>query len=184
MTMLTVTEESFLNELRENNIDFNNINELLVAELIKKKMKIATAESCTGGFISKKITEVSGSSAVFDCGVCSYSNDIKAKVLGVNKDVLDTLGAVSEETAKQMALGVKNLAQSHIGVSTTGIAGPTGETAEKPVGLVYIGVSTSKKLFAVKALFSEDKKNSRERVRELSTVYAMYIVYKVITNDI
>ena len=147
-------------------------------------MKIATAESCTGGFISKKITEVSGSSAVFDCGVCSYSNDIKAKVLGVNKDVLDTLGAVSEETAKQMALGVKNLAQSHIGVSTTGIAGPTGETAEKPVGLVYIGVSTSKKLFAVKALFSEDKKNSRERVRELSTVYAMYIVYKVITNDI
>lgn len=182
--MITVAEESFLNELRENNIDFNSINKLLVAELMKQKIKVATAESCTGGLISKKITEISGVSVVFDCGVCSYSNDIKIKLLGVDKNVLGTFGAVSEETAKQMAQGVRYLAQSHIGVSTTGIAGPTGETDEKPVGLVYIGVSTPQKLFAVRAFFSENKKNSRERVRELAAAYAMYIVYKVITDNI
>lgn len=180
VTVITVTEESFLNELKENSINFNSINKVLVAELIRQKIKVATAESCTGGFISKKITEVSGSSAVFDCGVCSYSNEIKAKVLGVDKNVLDTLGAVSAETAQQMAQGVKTLANSHIGVSTTGIAGPTGGTNEKPVGLVYIGVSTPQKLFAVKALFSENERNSRERVRELATAYAMYIVYKCV----
>lgn len=182
--MIIVTEKSFLNELKECNIDFNNINRLLVDTLAKQNIKIATAESCTGGLISKKITEVSGSSAVFDCGVCSYSNGIKAKVLGVDENTLATLGAVSAETAVQMANGVRKLAESFVGVSTTGIAGPTGGTVEKPVGLVYIGVSTAQNSYAVKALFAENKTNSRERVRELATGYAMYIVYKEILNTI
>lgn len=178
----TITEESFLKELEENNIEFSSINELLVKTLAEKNIKLATAESCTGGLISKKITEVSGSSAVFDCGVCSYSNQIKNKVLGVENSVLDTLGAVSAETAMQMAKGVRLLADSDIAVSTTGIAGPTGGTATKPVGLVYIGISTSEREFAVKTLLAENKTNTRARVRELATACASYLVYKNICN--
>lgn len=176
--ILTITEESLFKELEESNIDLNSINELVVKALAENNMKIATAESCTGGLISKKITEVSGSSAVFDCGVCSYSNEIKSKVLGVDKAVLDTLGAVSAETAKQMAKGVRLLANSDIAVSTTGIAGPTGGTPQKPVGLVYIGISTAQGDIAVKALLAENKTNTRERVRELAMAGALYLAYK------
>ncbi len=181
-TIQTITEESFLKELEENGIEFCNINKLLVKALVENNMKIATAESCTGGLISKNITEVSGSSAVFDCGVCSYSNDIKNKVLGVNKNTLDTLGAVSAETAIQMANGVRLLSASDIAISTTGIAGPTGGTATKPVGLVYIGFSTTNKNFAVKALLAQNKTNSRKRVRELASAYAMYLAYKELSE--
>ncbi|MEE1283164.1 MAG: nicotinamide-nucleotide amidohydrolase family protein [Acutalibacteraceae bacterium] len=181
--ILTITEESLLKELEESNIDLNSINELVVKVLAENNMKIATAESCTGGLISKKITEVSGSSAVFDCGVCSYSNEIKNKVLGVDKAVLDTLGAVSAETAKQMAKGVRLLANSDIAVSTTGIAGPTGGTPQKPVGLVYIGLSTAQGDIAVKALLAENKNNTRERVRELATAGALYLAYKNISKQ-
>ena len=177
-----ITEESLLKELEQNNIALNSINEIVVKALAENNMKLATAESCTGGMISKKITEVSGASAVFDCGVCSYSNEIKNKVLGVDKAVLDTHGAVSAETAKQMAKGVRLLSNSDIAVSTTGIAGPTGGTDTKPVGLVYIGVSTSECDFAVKTLLAENKNNSRERVRELATACAIYLVYKNICN--
>lgn len=176
--ILTITEESLLKELEESNIDLNSIHELVVKALAENNMKISTAESCTGGLISKKITEVSGSSAVFDCGVCSYSNEIKNKVLGVDKAVLDTLGAVSAETAKQMAKGVRLLSNSDIAVSTTGIAGPTGATPQKPVGLVYIGLSTAQGDIAVKALLAENKINTRERVRELAAATALYLAYK------
>ena len=158
--------------------DYTNDPEGYQKALAENNMKIATAESCTGGLISKKITEVSGSSAVFDCGVCSYSNEIKSKVLGVDKAVLDTLGAVSAETAKQMAKGVRLLANSDIAVSTTGIAGPTGGTPQKPVGLVYIGISTAQGDIAVKALLAENKTNTRERVRELAMAGALYLAYK------
>ena len=179
----TITEETLLKELEQDNIALNSINELVVKVLEKNNMKIATAESCTGGMISKRITDVSGSSAVFDCGVCSYSNEIKNKILGVDKAVLDTLGAVSAETAKQMAKGVRLLSNSDIAVSTTGIAGPTGGTPTKPVGLVYIGISTKKGDFAVKALLAENKSNTRERVRELATASALYLAYKEICDN-
>ena len=178
-----ITEESLLKELEQNNIALNSINEIVVKALAENNMKLATAESCTGGMISKKITEVSGASAVFDCGVCSYSNEIKNKVLGVDKAVLDTLGAVSAETAKQMAKGVRLLSNSDIAVSTTGIAGPTGGTADKPVGLVFIGISTKNGDIAVKALLAENKSNTRERVRELATAGALYLAYKEICDN-
>lgn len=181
--MLTITEESLLKELEERKIALSSINELVVNVLAENNMKIATAESCTGGMISKRITEVSGSSAVFDCGVCSYSNEIKNKVLGVDKAVLDTLGAVSAETAMQMAKGVRLLSNSDIAVATTGIAGPTGDTPTKPVGLVYIGISTKKGDFALKALLAENKTNTRERVRELATAVALYLAYKEICDN-
>lgn len=178
--MLVVTENSFLAELKEENIDIKDINKLAVDSLIKRKMKISSAESCTGGLISKMITEISGASSVFDCGVCSYSNGIKHKILGVDENTLNTLGAVSAETAMQMACGVRKLAESDFGISTTGIAGPTGGTSEKPVGLVYIGYSDSEQTFAVKALFCADRSNNRERVRELSANYALYNVYRML----
>ena len=112
----------------------------LVNILIDKKLKIATAESCTGGLLAKTITDVSGASSVFDMGIVSYANEIKNKYLNVPNEILNTVGAVSEETAEAMARGVVNAANADIGVGITGIAGPTGGTREKPVGLVYYSI--------------------------------------------
>ena len=117
-----------------------NINETLVALLVQKNLKIATAESCTGGLLAKLITDVSGASAVFDYGIVSYANEIKWGQLGVKRETVETYGAVSEQTAREMAQCAAKNAGADIGLSTTGIAGPTGGTAEKPNGTCYIGV--------------------------------------------
>ena len=117
-----------------------NINEALVALLVQKGLKIATAESCTGGLLAKLITDVSGASAVFDYGIVSYANEIKWGQLGVKRETVETYGAVSEQTAREMAQCAAKNAGADIGLSTTGIAGPTGGTAEKPNGTCYIGV--------------------------------------------
>ncbi len=120
-------------------IDTDSIQEALVAELKKKGLHVAFAESCTAGFISKRLTEVPGASEVFDCGVVSYSNGIKSKLLNVREETLAEYGAVSEQTAREMARGVKELSGADIAVSVTGIAGPGG-TETKPSGLSFIGV--------------------------------------------
>ena len=112
----------------------------IVSLLIEKKLKIATAESCTGGLIAKLITDVSGSSECFEMGLVTYSNSAKEKLLGVSHQTLSEHGAVSEQTAAQMCEGLFTKYGSDIAVSVTGIAGPTGGTPEKPVGLVYVGV--------------------------------------------
>ena len=117
-----------------------NINETLVALLEQKNLKIATAESCTGGLLAKLITDVSGASAVFDYGIVSYANEIKWGQLGVKRETVETYGAVSEQTAREMAQCAAKNAGADIGLSTTGIAGPTGGTAQKPNGTCYIGV--------------------------------------------
>ena len=117
-----------------------NINETLVALLVQKNLKIATAESCTGGLLAKLITDVSGASAVFDYGIVSYANEIKWGQLGVKRETVETYGAVSEQTAREMAQCAAKNAGADIGLSTTGIAGPTGGTAQKPNGTCYIGV--------------------------------------------
>lgn len=117
-----------------------NINEALVALLEQKNLKIATAESCTGGLLAKLITDVSGASAVFDYGIVSYANEIKWGQLGVKRETVETYGAVSEQTAREMAQCAAKNAGADIGLSTTGIAGPTGGTAQKPNGTCYIGV--------------------------------------------
>ncbi len=113
----------------------------LVKLLKKKNLTISFAESCTGGMLSSELVNVSGASDVFSESVVTYSNEAKMKYLGVLKETLDEFGAVSKETALEMAKGIKRLANSDIGVSITGIAGPTGGTKLKPVGLVYISVS-------------------------------------------
>ena len=115
-------------------------SQILVDLLISKKLKIATAESCTGGLLAKTITDTSGASAVFDMGIVSYANEIKNKFLNVPNEVLNTVGAVSSETAEAMARGIVEAATADIGVGITGIAGPTGGTPEKPVGLVYYSI--------------------------------------------
>jgi len=118
--------------------------EAIVKILNEKNMHIATAESCTGGLVAKKITDISGSSGMYELGVVSYANRIKHKILNVEENTLATVGAVSKETCEQMAKGVCLLADADIGISTTGIAGPTGGTPTKPVGLVYIGIYLKK----------------------------------------
>lgn len=172
--------KEFSDILKKENIDMKQIPELLVSKLKENHMKIATAESCTGGMLSKEITTVSGASMVFDCGVCSYANEIKNKVLGVSSKALSDFGAVSKEVAVEMARGVRKLANADIGVSTTGIAGPTGGTKEKPVGLVYVGISTENEEFFEKLLLN-DKDYNREEIRGMATYIALYIAFSKIS---
>lgn len=112
----------------------------VVALLKSKNLKIATAESCTGGLVSAYITAVPGASQVLELGVCSYSNNIKNRILNVDRQTLDTSGAVCGETAMQMAHNVRKLSQADIGVSVTGVAGPTEQDGH-PVGVVFVGIS-------------------------------------------
>ena len=146
--------------------------------LAEKNLTVATAESCTGGLISKRITEVSGASQVFPCGVCSYANEIKAKVLGVKEETLRQYGAVSEQTAVEMAQGVRALAGTVIGISTTGIAGPTGGSAEKPVGLVYVGISSPLGTRAIRLELGRGFSDEREYIRWLASSNALYLAWK------
>ncbi len=160
----------------KNNIDKQAEN--VVQLLLRVNKKIASAESCTGGLISAAITSVSGSSSVFDMGICSYANDIKQKKLGVPKEYLDKYGAVSEQVAKAMAEGVMTEAESDLAVSTTGIAGPTGGTPDKPVGTVWIGVcSRGNPPKAEKYLFKTENcpegVNEREFIRQQAVLTAL-----------
>ncbi len=172
--------QEFLELLAKENIQIEDLSALVVEALSKKSLKIATAESCTGGMISSLITDVSGSSAVFDFGVCTYANHIKHKILGVKDETLSTYGAVSEKTAMEMARGARMLSNADIAISSTGIAGPMGGSQYKPVGLVYIGISTKDKLLAHKMLLSEGRDPQRKRIRELSSASALYFALKEI----
>lgn len=141
--------------------------------LKQNNLTIATAESCTGGMIASAITDVSGSSDFFGTGVVTYSNDAKIKLIGVKKETLEKYGAVSEQTASEMAEGVLKLSEADVSVAVTGIAGPTGGTLEKPVGLVYIGVSGKYGAFAYKNIFD----GNRDSVRRQTVNRAFELVY-------
>lgn len=145
----------------------------LVKLLLNKKKTIATAESCTGGLVSGSITAVPGSSEVFGFGVCTYANEAKMKLLGVKEETLAAYGAVSEQTAMEMADGIRKLSGSDIALSLTGIAGPGGGTQEKPVGLVYLGVSVGDKLYAKKMLLGQHATKDREYIRKLAVKNAL-----------
>ena len=141
-----------------------------LVELLKARgLVCATAESCTGGGVGSAITAVPGSSAVFAGGVISYSNDVKRGVLGVSADDLERVGAVSSEVAAQMAAGVRKLLKVDLAVSLTGIAGPDGGSAEKPVGLVWFGLATKDGVRTEKAIFRGD----RAGIRENAVVHAL-----------
>ena len=164
-------------------VDVDSLQEVLVEKLIDKKLKIATAESCTGGLISKRITEISGASAVFDCGICSYANDIKSDVLGVNADDLEKYGAVSEQVALQMAQGVLKLSGADIAISTTGIAGPGGGTPEKPVGTVYIAAVTKDKTIVRRHDLGRGLGDEREYIRHLAASNALSMALELIKEE-
>lgn len=140
----------------------------IIRWLKEKNLKVAFCESCTGGYISKTITDVPGASEVFDCGIVTYSNSMKTRLVGVSPNALKEKGAVSEEVASQMAKGIRNLSGADIGISVTGIAGPDGGTEEKPVGLVYMGFSTKNTTVTKKLNF----RGNREKIR-LATVQAV-----------
>lgn len=142
------------------------IEEALVKALIENNLKVATAESCTGGLVAKKITSVSGASACFDLGVVTYANEQKMKILGVKKENLENFGAVSEEVALDMSLGVKKISGADFGIGITGLAGPGGATKDKPVGLVYISICSDKVHKALKFIFDGDRKSVREQAAE------------------
>lgn len=135
----------------------------------ENKLKIATAESCTGGLLSALFTEISGSSEVFERGFVTYSNQAKIEMLGVKKETLEKFGAVSEETAKEMAIGAIKNSQASVSVAITGIAGPDGGSNEKPVGLVFIAVSTKEKTLVRKFNFA----GNRSEVRKASVIAAL-----------
>ncbi|MHA2035668.1 MAG: CinA family protein [Promethearchaeota archaeon] len=142
--------------------------ERLVEELTKKHMRISVAESCTGGYISHMITNISGASKVFERGVICYSNRAKLELLKVKPETLEKYGAVSKEVVEQLATNIKQLSNVEIGIGVSGIAGPTGGTLEKPVGTVFIGFSLEKdtivKNFYFKATRIEFKKKVLEKI--------------------
>lgn len=146
--------------------------EKLVKVLTEKKMTCATAESCTGGGVGYAITAVSGSSAVFWGGVISYDNSVKHGVLGVPEEVLATKGAVSSECAAAMANGAQRCLNTDLAVSITGIAGPGGGSAEKPVGLVWFGLVSKSGTITDKKVFSGD----RETVRAAAIEHALRLL--------
>ena len=149
-------------------------------ELLKsKKLKLATAESCTGGLISKRVTDVSGSSEVFEGGVVCYSNRFKENVLGVSPETLKKYGAVSRETAREMVKGVLSLTKADIAVAVTGIAGPSSDDTNKPVGLVYIAVSDGKSTI-VKKLLNNFTGDVREQNRSISADTALEMIMEAI----
>lgn len=156
-------------------IDSPSIQSSLVKILGQKNLKIATAESCTGGLLSQLITDVPGASEVFGFGFCTYANEAKMQLLGVSDNTLKEFGAVSENTACEMARGVKKVSGADIAISITGIAGPDGGTNEKPVGLVYLGVALKDKVYAKKLLLARHNSPSRSYIRTLAVKNALKV---------
>lgn len=155
----------------------NDRLEKKVVELLKKlNMNISTAESCTGGMLASKLIDVPGVSDVFYEGVVSYSNEAKINRLGVRKEILDKYGAVSEEVAKEMVMGLT----TDVALSTTGIAGPDGGSEEKPVGLVYMGIRIKDKIYVEKRVFRGD----RNKVRERTVSHTLFTLIKILNEDV
>ena len=135
----------------------------LVNKLIKKKLKVSFAESCTGGLLASSITSISGASKVFNLGLITYSNQAKIKFLKVNRNIIKKYGAVSHECCLAMVNNLSKISKAKINVSITGIAGPKGGTKQKPVGLVYIGIKKGNKTQINKFFFKNKKRSSIQR---------------------
>ncbi len=162
-----------LNEIYD---EISHLAEKAVKLLAEKGKKVSTAESCTGGMISAALTSVSGSSAVIELGVCSYSNRIKHEVLGVSSETLEKFSEYSAQCAEEMALGAARVSGADYAVSTTGVAGPTGGTEEHPVGEVFIGAAASSGASAERFVFG----GCREEVRAKACRKALELLIKQI----
>lgn len=148
------------------------ISEKIVKFASQKGFTLATAESCTGGLIASALTEISGSSSVFEAGFVTYSNAMKKSILGVKNETLEKFGAVSQQTVKEMAEGAKLKAGVTFAVSTSGIAGPTGGSAEKPVGLVHYAIATPSETLSFQKTF----KGTREDVRLQAVEEVLHLI--------
>ena len=154
-----------------------NLANKIVQKLIKKKLRISFAESCTGGLLSSCITSVSGSSKVFNLGLITYSNKAKVNILKVPNKVIKRYGAVSKECCLSMVKNLSKISKANISVSITGIAGPNGGTKLKPVGLVYIGVKKGNKIMIKKNLF---KNKNRISIQKITVNTSLNLIDKII----
>ena len=150
--------------------------EILVQFLKQRGMTVATAESCTGGLLGKSITDISGSSAVYPGGVISYCNRIKHEILGVEQELLDTLGPVSEPVARQMAEGVRRVIGADLGIGITGIAGPNSDDTGRPVGLVYVSASDGESTLVRACHFDGDRGAIRAQAAEAAADLALGLI--------
>ncbi|GAB6098674.1 competence/damage-inducible protein A [Halanaerocella petrolearia] len=179
--LIRVEEERLEERIGEYIYGYNDDTlEKVVANLLwDQELTIAVAESCTGGLIGHRMTNVAGSSAYFERGIISYSNQAKKELLDVKEETLAEFGAVSSQTAKEMALGAKELSNTDIGLSITGIAGPGGATAEKPVGLVYIALADEEGVASYQFNFS----GSRLRVKYLTSQTVLNLLRLKLINN-
>ena len=161
------------------NKEEENLEDALVRLLNKHDLKVTTAESCTGGLIAGRLVNVAGVSEVFNQGLVTYSNKAKRKLLDVSKSTLKKYGAVSKQTAKEMAVGAAIFTNSDVAVAVTGIAGPDGGTEEKPVGLVYIGCYVNEKTVVKEFRFN----GNRNKVREVTVVHALDLLRRTIIEN-
>lgn len=163
-------------------IDVDSLQHKLIEELKTAGKKIATAESCTAGLLSKKLTEVPGSSTVFDMGIVAYANNVKINALGVPAEMIQQYGAVSPQTAAGMAVGVREISGADIGVSITGIAGPDG-SENKPVGLVYIALCDGVSVWVERLLIGNGSGGERETIREISAKSVLSLACRYLKNS-
>lgn len=161
-------------------IDVPDLQTALVNYLLEHNITVSTAESCTGGLVSKSITDIPGCSSVYPGGVCSYSNEMKMKWLGVKEETLQAYGAVSEQTALEMAQGIRLATGADFGLSTTGIAGPGGGSEEKPVGLVYMAVAGEHYQRVEKVIIRYGEQTSRDMIRQRATKHALHLLLQAV----
>lgn len=154
------------------------LEEQVVEKLIEKNWKITTAESCTGGLLAGRILNVSGASSVYEEGHITYSNEAKEKILNVSHDILEKYGAVSIHTAEQMAIGAAKVANADVALSTTGIAGPTGGTKDKPVGLIYVSCYISGDVYSKELHLKGSREENRAKTVEMALELFLENYYK------
>lgn len=186
---LTTSDQSLINILIDSimekvgkyvyGFDTDKLEEVVANLLIDNNTTIATAESCTAGLLSAKLTDVSGSSKYFNGGVVCYSNELKSDLVGVKQQTLDRYGAVSEETAHELAINIAKKLNSDIGVSITGIAGPDGGTEKKPVGLVFVGISYKNNVYIKKYNLTPNRNINRE----LTVTLCLNEIRKILENS-
>ena len=186
---LTTSDQSLINILIDSimekvgkyvyGFDTDKLEEVVANLLIDNNTTIATAESCTAGLLSAKLTDVAGSSKYFNGGVVCYSNELKSDLVGVKQKTLDRYGAVSEETAHELAINIAKKLNSDIGVSITGIAGPDGGTEKKPVGLVFVGISYKNNVYIKKYNLTPNRNINRE----LTVTLCLNEIRKILENS-
>ena len=157
-----------------------SLNQKIVLLLKRKKLKIAVAESCTGGMLSSAITSVSGSSKVFTIGLVTYSNQAKTGILKVPQKIINKYGAVSVQCCLVMVNNLSKISKSNVCISITGIAGPKGGSKQKPVGLVFIGVRIGKKVFVNKCSF---KNKGRTYIQRQTVKKSLNLLFKLVKQD-